>query len=345
MNLRRYRELCIKAVTNQLDEIEKATLNSWLAESESNRAEFENIKIIWNITSPEEVPQIPDVNAAWVNLNNRIESLEKTAKKKSLFERAIKYFQSSLKPNLRPAFVSVLIVVIMLGVLFLWNNDTTGPGWKSITTANKERREVKLPDGSIVCLNSSSSIRFNETFDGDFREVKLDGEAFFSVTKSSRPFVVVTGNAKTTVLGTKFNVWARDEQTRVIVKEGLVKLASIRSVNDGVNLPPNHSGSVIKDQKPSSPSFVNSDQLIGWINNELVFDRTPLSEITSELQRYYDTRIEIEDKKLCSLSLTGTFKNAELDSALTMICLALDIIYEKNQNGFLIKEKHIAEKK
>ncbi|MCB9250000.1 MAG: FecR domain-containing protein [Ignavibacteriales bacterium] len=66
-----------------------------------------------------------------------------------------------------------------------------------MSTVNNQRLEIELSDGSIVQLNSDSEIKFYENFDNDKREIKLKGEAFFSVKKDGRPFIITTENAVT----------------------------------------------------------------------------------------------------------------------------------------------------
>ena len=49
---------------------------------------------------------------------------------------------------------------------------------------------LEFVDGSVIWMNSESSLRFLEKFSLDKREVYWDGEAYFQVTKdSNRPFL------------------------------------------------------------------------------------------------------------------------------------------------------------
>ncbi|MDE5710242.1 MAG: FecR domain-containing protein [Bacteroides sp.] len=72
-----------------------------------------------------------------------------------------------------------------------------------------QRAELMLADGTKVWLNSRSSLTFPGSFDGDTRQVKLDGEGYFDVAKhAERPFIVETNKYNVRVLGTEFNVKA-----------------------------------------------------------------------------------------------------------------------------------------
>lgn len=81
---------------------------------------------------------------------------------------------------------------------------------------------VELPDGSIVLLNHNSTITYNEKF--EIRRVHLDGEAYFKVVSSNKPFIVTTKLGEISVLGTKFNVNSTDDKLEVEVESGKVKL-------------------------------------------------------------------------------------------------------------------------
>ena len=243
----------------------------------------------------------------------------------------------------KPALAGLLLVAISVTILLLSNKEEI-VRYETISTLNNDRQTVQLPDGSTVKLNSGSLIKFPEKFKDEKREIKLEGEAFFSVTKNGKPFVITTENAKITVLGTEFNVWTRDKKTKVIVKEGRVNLEQIKAKNENVILLKNQESIITENSKPLPPQNVNADYLLGWLNNKLVFNRTPLNEIVGELERFYNVKIKLADNGLKNLTLTGSFGNQKADSVLSMICLALNLKFIKtdsNQNNqvdsYLIK--------
>ncbi|MCF6360502.1 MAG: FecR family protein [Cyclobacteriaceae bacterium] len=81
---------------------------------------------------------------------------------------------------------------------------------------------VELPDGSIVWINHNSTIVYNEKF--EIRRVHLDGEAYFKVVSSNKPFIVTTKLGEIKVLGTKFNINSTDDKLEVEVESGKVEL-------------------------------------------------------------------------------------------------------------------------
>ena len=330
MNIKQFRDLCIKEVTGNIDETEKKILNLWLSESDENRKEHERIKNIWIKTSPKEI-LIPDTESEWFALNRKLEDNSQPVRKYSI-----------AKQKLKPAFAGVIaILLLFIGVYVVSNKEHT-PQLKAIATFSKEHKEVHLPDGSIVLLNGSSEIKFLDNFNENTREVDLKGEAFFSVTKDGRPFIVKTENAKTTVVGTKFNVRSYGEKTEVFVKEGKVRVKQNKLIDEAVELTKGQFSSVIKDLAPASPKEVDP-YLLSWIDGKLEFNQTKLTEIVDELERFYNTKITIENyNDLKNLTITGSFNHQKIDTLLAMICTALNIDFEKQNDGYLIKNKSIS---
>jgi transmembrane sensor len=330
MKNNRYRKLCIKEISGNINEAEKKIFDSWLNESDENRKEYEQIKTIWLSSMPHEVANIPDTETEWLALNRRLENNSKSPGKYSFG-----------KIKLKPAFAGAIAVLILFAGIYIVSNKIQKPQLKIIATVNDEHKEVHLPDGSVVLLNGDSRINFLDNFDGSTREVNLKGEAFFSVTKDGRPFIVKTENAKTTVLGTKFNVRSYGEKTEVFVKEGKVRVKQNKLTDEAVELTKGQFSSVTKDQAPAAPKEINP-YVLSWIDGKLVFDQTRLTDIVDELERFYNTKISIENYDgLKDLTLTGTFNHQEIDTLLTMICTALNIDFEKQNDGYIIKSKSI----
>ncbi len=324
---RRYENLCIREITGNINEVEKKILDSWLNESDENRKEHERIKNIWIKTSPEEILN-PDTESEWFALNRKLEDNSQSARKYSF-----------IKPKLRPVLAGVIAILLLFVSIYIVSNKEHTSQVKTIATFTKEHKEVHLPDGSIVLLNGSSEIKFLDNFDKNTREVNLKGEAFFSVIKDGRPFMVKTENAKTTVLGTKFNVRSYGKKTEVFVKEGKVRVKQNKLTDEAVELTKGQFSSVIKDLAPASPKEINP-YVLSWIDGKLEFNHTKLTEIVDELERFYDTKIIIENyDDLKNYTMTGSFNHQEIDTLLAMICSALNIDFEKQNNGYILSSK------
>ena len=346
--MKNHLKLCVKEITGSISASEKMQLENWLTESDANRKEYENLKIIWkssrvnmqNSFSKNDL-ELLDMDTEWDNLQSRLNlGNNKNAVKGSVSNKRFQFIDGMFGNNLKPILGTAVAILILITSLLLWNRGDYTTKTKTVSTTNREHLRVDLPDGSIAELNSASSISFWETFTDSIREVRLKGEAFFSVSKSTKPFIVRTENARTKVLGTKFNVWARGEITRVIVKEGRVNLIPNDGRANGVTLSQNQISSVTKNQQPTSPEHINADMLLGWLSGKLVFVQTPLGEIIGEIERYYDVRISLTNDEMKDYTVTGSFNNTDADSVIAMICLTLNLDHKKVNNGYLIETKN-----
>lgn len=341
MKEKKFTKLCVKDITGNITGAEQDVLNKWLNQSVENKNEYEKIKLVWQNTAPKSAANIPDIDNEWMALSERLNLSGEVRKKETIFEKLGYLLQFVFTSRFKPVGAAVLIVILALtGVYFLQLMQSGLPEYKftEITTDNGVRENVILPDGSTVVMNSASTVKYTEPFKENIREVYLEGEAFFSVKKDESPFVIKTNNAKVTVLGTEFNVWSREEKTKVFVKNGKVNLSHPVEEAKSVVLLKNELSTIVEDNDPLQPSIVDSEFLLGWMKGDLVFNKTSLREITGELERFYNIPFVLEDPSLNSLTLTGSFKNNDPDTVLSMICLALNIDYKKEQNRYIIKK-------
>lgn len=195
-----------------------------------------------------------------------------------------------------------------------------------VTTPSGEHASVQLPDGSRLELNAQTSICYYPYWWRISRRIKLEGEAWFDVEDGNR-FRVISTRATTEVLGTSFNVFARDMGYRVACHTGKVKVTS-RVARDQVVLTPseqaqlNHSGSfevsTLKEQE-SAP---------GWTNNLLMFASTPLRLVFDEIERQYG--IVIATPREMNLFYSGNFAlDPSVENVLTLLCRPFDLTYEQ----------------
>ncbi|MCG8603977.1 FecR domain-containing protein, partial [bacterium] len=211
---------------------------------------------------------------------------------------------------------------------------------KSVRTDYAQQLQLQLPDGSSVKLNSDSELEFTRAFHDSVRVVQLLGEAYFQVVKDQRPFVVITENARIRVLGTSFNVSSRDSETRVIVRTGKVSLQSaIASGHARVVLTADQMSECRGEGHPLQPVEVDTDHVLGWLEGNLVFERTQLRETVIELKRYYGVEIVLADSSLGFDTITGTFRNRSLETVLASICLSMDLSYSLEKGKYIIRSR------
>jgi ferric-dicitrate binding protein FerR (iron transport regulator) len=237
---------------------------------------------------------------------------------------------------------------------------TTGAGWlwqtqhqaaalamASYATPFGQTRVVQLPDGSEVTLNAHSTLRYAATADArQPREVWLDGEAFFSVrhTPDNQRFVVhTTGGFNVEVLGTKFTVYRRRAQARVVLLSGKVRVDFADRGQPDVILKP---GELLQtaDNKPKAVvhKAVKAASYATWTTSQLRFDATSLAEVATRLQDTYGVQVVVADSALSQRKFTGTFPMGNLDVLCDNLAEAFHLRIERQQNRLLLSKQPIS---
>jgi transmembrane sensor len=239
-----------------------------------------------------------------------------------------------------------MILLFSISYLLSTNNPSTDfqdlemPQMVTKQTPSGVKLRFELPDGSMVNLNSNSSLMFPEKFVNE-RNVVLEGEAYFEVAKKAdQIFKVECFGLSTTVLGTSFNISSFEEVVVVSVTSGKV----IIDFND-VNAQPVHliSGEQVKWDKLSGDTRVNQFNIYeatAWKEGVLIFDDCGLCDIIKTLERWYGVEINVEDKRdICSLdwSYTGQFKNESLKNVLYGIAYVKGFYFEIKDKKVWIK--------
>lgn len=166
------------------------------------------------------------------------------------------------------------------------------PGPDLLASADNAVEVFELSDGSIVTLRPNSSI-YEVSISDNRHLYRLDGEAFFSITRNtSREFTVRAGRGEVTVLGTRFNLYEREERTRVDLLEGSVRFKNIDSDED-VLLEPGQAAEITVIQSMMGPYIAADDDVTGWTQKRLTFRNRALNDIISELEFHYDIRIDV----------------------------------------------------
>jgi transmembrane sensor len=181
--------------------------------------------------------------------------------------------------------------------------------YNTLSTANGETFQVRLPDGSLVVLNAASSLTYPTNINlVNERKVKLRGEAYFEVAKAMmkvegttnnaegkrKPFIVETDRQQVEVLGTQFNVnsYADELDTKTTLVEGVVKVASLGTVKYSSVLKPGQQalsrpdGFLVKD--------VNITQAIAWKNGTFDFDNEDIQSVMRKISRWYNVEVEFD---------------------------------------------------
>jgi transmembrane sensor len=168
-----------------------------------------------------------------------------------------------------------------------------------------------------VRLAPNSRLAFGQARD---RTVELDGRAYFAVAhRDGQPFQVRLAQRTITVLGTRFDVEARDGQTRVAVVEGEVRISGeqreVTARADQVASGPD-SGALVIQQVD------DVFETVDWLGQFLAFESTPLVDVSEELQRRFGLRIVLADD-LRDRTVTGWFSDQTPEGIIASLCSAV----------------------
>jgi transmembrane sensor len=220
------------------------------------------------------------------------------------------------RPVLRYA-VAASVLAVALGLGLFSGLSGPAPYTAEFSTALNERRQVELPDGSVVDLDSRSRIQVR--FEKDRRNVELsEGEAMFSVEHDTgRPFVVAAGSGKVTVTGTRFDVRRGAGETRVVVEQGTVRVQGREAAdNDFINLTAGLGTHVDARGKVAAAYAVNPAEMTAWRSGKLVFNNASLADVAEQVSRYREKPLKVSNAAVGNLRLTSVFKSDNTDALL-----------------------------
>ena len=266
------------------------------------------------------------------------ESLKKEYREEAyaLLKKIGKKKRKSLKPLLAAAGSIAAAIAVIFSLFRLYEGVSRQDiYYECIETTYGERKDITLPDGSMVILNSCSRLRYPTKFTQQTREVRLQGEAFFDVAKDpDRQFVVSAGQFCVKVLGTAFNIksYDMDEITSVKVDRGKVQIempeATMRlSAQERVEV--NSLRGTIKKHQ-------DLYETAGWRKGCLYFDATPIQDVARELEREYNCSIVFQEGQEFDNLISGEHDNQSLESVLQSLEYISGIKYKKNNRHIFL---------
>lgn len=212
----------------------------------------------------------------------------------------------------------------------------------TLYTAKGTKATIELPDGTKVWLNSDSKIEYPKEFEGNTREVVLEGEAYFEVVKNpGKPMVIKTGkDFSVEVLGTKLSVksYSNDSSAVATLYSGVVKLHYLKKEGDKkvdrvLDMKPNET-CVLQNGAPVAQMLSEKkiNEIKAWREGELIFDETPMDEVIRMLERWHGTKFIVENSAIHKYTLSASFESESIVQIMEMVKLCIPIHYSVNKN-------------
>lgn len=318
-------------LANEMTETERASFKAWLNETTTNKKLFEESKVIWELTQAPMEEAFPlNVDMAWDQFETKLP--EPVVAEKN--DRKPGFIQLYSKQLFRVAAIFIVGLASMLW--WNWPQPVTFERL-SIHTQSGEKKEWSLPDGSKVWLNENSTLEYDSSFDP--RVLALNGEAFFEVTKQEgKTFEIVSGQTKTIVLGTSFNLRAYpdENQVKLVVNSGKVAFREDQPDTRPLILEAGDAGVFDRETKLLTERLDLDENAMAWKTEVLTFENTQLKNVLPVLEQYFDITIKTKNQQIINCHLTGKYERPQLDQLLNVLSYSLDLKIEKEEGTYIL---------
>jgi transmembrane sensor len=249
------------------------------------------------------------------------------------------YWYFSSKPNPAPANAYTAFMQETKHKSFEYNNNSDG------------EQHIVLSDGSEVILEKNSRLTYAANFSSGKREVYLEGNAFFNITRNpAQPFIVYTQTIVTKVLGTSFYVKAMSssETASVVVKTGKVSVFKRENFTStdagssalkGMLVTPNQQVVYDIPNEQMNKSLVEKPALAPQSSFNFEFDDTPAAEVFKTLQSAYGVPVLIDEEVLATCTISASLGNEPFYEKLQIICKIINATYEVIDGTVVINTK------
>lgn len=281
-------ELLLRYISDDLADTEREAVYRWITDSEQHMAEFRSLRRLYDL------------------------GLWRTDDCSVIRTRRVAGFWRKHRAGIWASAAAVMSAAcLVLAVMFFTKKEPEGllAEFDSVTAPAGKDLSLTLTDGTVVWLNSNSTLRIDRDPEHEMRRVALDGEAYFKVAKDpSHPFIVETDIFDVKVLGTEFDISSYGGETwSASLMQGSVAIT--RKTGEEITVLKPMTKAEYKDGGLVI-SYVNSDSYL-WREGILFFDNLPLKDIFTGLAKHFDLRIDLSSYSGGDARYTGKFRTVD----------------------------------
>ncbi|XOV91584.1 MAG: FecR family protein [Bacteroidota bacterium] len=304
------------------------TLEQWLVADSKNRKTYFQLRMAYQTRDKSEITE--SKNELWKELSQSMSAKDQTSNKKVLLRWA----------------ASIILMVAIGSMIYYYSgtqdNQLTQETIINLTersTNRGQKRSITLPDGTKVKLNSKSKLICPDLFETE-RRVKIEGEAFFEVTKSTMPFIVEAGDIEVRVLGTSFNVNTYPtNKISVAVATGKVNVAAnTKDLAIQKDLLPGQQVTYKYGEPMLEVSDYDVQAVLGWKDNLLVFKESNFVDVIKDLNNWYGVTFIIDDEIDFDKTFNGAYINPALPEVMESLAHLYSFKYEINDEQVNIRQ-------
>ena len=307
-------------------------LSDWLNHDEKNRLRLKQLKNFWEAPVKMDEPHI--------NFEKFIKRIDSQSNMATSRAKNIR-ISSRARIMMAAAAVALLFIIVSVSTHFNQPAAITETLSNVIEVPYGGKSKITLSDGSTVWINAGSKITYKDGFGTTTREIELEGEAYFDVTKNENiPFFVHTGLSTIKVYGTTFNVkaYADDDIVETTLDSGAISITSdyisgeivmtpkqkvtiYKKIEPLVETLPTVKEPAIKLEKVNVEKVANIEPITAWKDNRLVFEHEPLCSLAKQLERRYNVNVVFKDEKFKTHTYTAALKEMPIEQVLEAISL------------------------
>lgn len=308
-------DLIKKYISGRASEEEKMQILAWAKNDKKNMSELLAMRKLYDVT----LWQQRDVIGSSKKINR---------------------FSLLLFTKIASVAAVFILLLSMSWYIFELKQQLPQTAMQTISVPPGQRVELTLADGTDVWLNAGTTFTFPNNFSSDNREVELNGEGYFTVSRNEKkPFIVKTSTYNVKVLGTEFNVmaYAKAPMFEVSLLKGSVEVYSDVK-QQKVLLEPNMQAHLENDRLVKGPISQFNNLL--WKEGVICFDDEPVDRMIDKLELYFDTRITVENEAFKKKRYTGKFQAQKgIEHILNVFQLKDRFVYEKDEENNTITIK------
>ncbi|MDO5665065.1 MAG: FecR family protein [Bacteroidia bacterium] len=309
--------LIVNYLDNTITPQEKIQLTEWVNSSKENKDYFLEMARVWE--------------------KSTIAMQDKTIAKKHID----KFFAHTKKKKRQTLFQwtigsAAAIFLFLLGMQLLQPGMLFTNGMTTVVAENI-KKQIILPDSSIVWLNAESTLKYPTTFNRS-RNVILTGEAYFDIRKNEdNPFEVRTKNITIEVTGTTFLVTDKEDTpfTETVLESGKINL-TINSSGEKTSMAPNQQLIYNRENKTTSLQTVDAADYTSWRKKSLVFENIQLKNVFTQLEKWYNIDIVCNNNKLLNIPVSFTLDSESIEDILDILQHVTSFEWAKNTNNTII---------
>ncbi|HVM89742.1 MAG TPA: FecR domain-containing protein [Puia sp.] len=321
-------EIIYRRLNNEATADEEKELLAWLNESPDNRHDYDELERIWKESARLAYDTYFDRTKAWEVVEKKIST---TAYVNNHTSKKIPFHFVKIAASM------VILIAAASLVYYYYHSNQKKDALISIA-ASGANKKLRLPDGSFVTLRQGSSIRYHANFGMNKRDLNLSGEAYFEILHNeAAPFTIFTRKCVIEDIGTSFFIRSTDNEERVFVETGTVKVTDKSDSSVAVILNKKQASKFVG--KVFETDSVTDDNYLSWKSGLLKFDNVSLKKMVAELNNYYKSNIVLSgalESTGDSIRVNLSFEGNSLNQVLDEIHMVTGLTVQQSKDSIVI---------